>query len=65
MASGVLANVSAAALGARPVENHDGGVITTRVRVTPDDWLACQAEATAFELCIDPSADELTFEVIR
>ena len=22
-----------------------------------DDWFACQAEATAFGLCIDPSAD--------
>ncbi len=57
MAAGVLANVSASALGARSIKNDKGEGIVTRVRRMEDDWLACQAEATAFGLCIDPSAD--------
>jgi hypothetical protein len=57
LAAGVLANVCAAALGARPIKNDKWEGIVTHGRRTQDDLFACQAEATAFGLCIDPSVE--------
>ena len=65
MYAGVLANVSAVALGARTIKNDDGDGIATRGRRVQDEWFDCQAEATAFALCIDPSLDDSAVGVVE